>query len=134
MPSQIFVNFPVKNLKKSMEFFNAVGYSFNPKFQDETTACMVISDNIFSMLLEHERFSSFTPLPIVDAHKATEVLIALSVDSKEEVNACIQRALKAGATRYAEPKDHGFMYQDGYKDLDGHIWEIFWMDAHAVPS
>ncbi|MBC7529982.1 MAG: glyoxalase/bleomycin resistance/extradiol dioxygenase family protein [Oligoflexus sp.] len=134
MGTQIFVNLPVKNLKKSIAFFSELGYAFNPHFQDEASACMIIGEHIFSMLLEHEKFSMFTPLPIVDANKSTEMLIALSCDSKEEVVAKINKAIKAGGTRYSEAKDHGFMYQDGFKDLDGHIWEIFWMDPKAIPG
>ncbi|RZA14090.1 MAG: glyoxalase/bleomycin resistance/extradiol dioxygenase family protein [Proteobacteria bacterium] len=132
MSRQIFVNVPVKDLDKSITFFTALGYTFNPQFTDESGTCMIVSETIYAMLLKNDRFKEFTPLPIADAFKTTEVILALSYDSKQEVSDLIAKALKAGGTRYAEPKDMGFMYQDGFKDLDGHIWEIFWMDPKAI--
>lgn len=132
MPDKIFVNLPVKDLDASMAFFKKIGFSFNPQFTDATAACMVISDSIFAMLLTHEKFAGFTPKPVADAHKSTEVLLALSYDSREKVVETIATALANGGTRYAEAKDHGFMLQDGFADLDGHIWEIFYMDPSFV--
>jgi hypothetical protein len=132
MPDKIFVNLPVKDLNASIAFFTKLGFSFNPQFTDDTATCMVISDSIFAMLLTHPKFQSFTPKPIADAHKSTEVLIALSYESREKVGETIATALANGGTRYAEPKDHGFMLQDGFADLDGHIWEIFYMDPSYV--
>jgi predicted lactoylglutathione lyase len=132
MPDKIFVNLPVKDLNASIAFFTKLGFSFNPQFTDDTATCMVISDSIFAMLLTHPKFQSFTPKPIADAHKSTEVLIALSYESREKVGETIATALANGGTRYAEPKDHGFMLQDGFTDLDGHIWEIFYMDPSYV--
>lgn len=134
MPKQIFVNLPVENLERSKSFFTELGFSFNPKFTDENAACMIVSDDIFAMLLTREYFAQFTPKEIVDAKGATEVLLALSYDSRAEVEAQIEKALAAGGTRYAEPKDHGFMYQDGFQDLDGHIWEIFYYDESVMPQ
>lgn len=128
MNKLIFVNLPVKDLPRSMAFFKAVGYSFNPKFTDETAACMVISDTIYAMLITHERFKTFTPKAISDSSTSTEVLVALSCESREEVDATVARALAAGGGHYKEPQDHGFMYAHGYQDPDGHIWEVFWMD------
>ncbi len=132
MSTKIFVNLPVKDLNKSMAFFKSLGWSFNPQFTDDTAACMVISDDIYSMLLTHEYFKTFTPKTIADAHTTSEALIALSFDSKEKVNEIVDAALAAGATATREPQDHGFMFVRPFNDLDGHVWEIFWMDPKAV--
>jgi predicted lactoylglutathione lyase len=130
----IFVNLPVKDLAKSMAFFEALGFSFNPQFSDETGACMVISDTIFAMLLSHEKFAGFSPKPIADTDKTTEVLIALSRDNREAVDAIVEAALAAGGSTFSEPQDHGFMYGRAFRDLDGHVWEAFWMDPAAVKA
>lgn len=132
MQKQIFVNLPVKNLEKSIDFFTSLGFSFNPQFTDETATCMIVADNIFVMLLTEERFKGFTPKAVCDATKNTEVLIALSVDSRGQVDVMVSKAVKAGGSTYSEPNDHGFMYQHGFQDLDGHIWEIFYMDSSAA--
>ncbi|MGQ0484768.1 MAG: VOC family protein [Hyphomicrobiales bacterium] len=132
MATKIFVNLPVRDLKKSMDFFTRLGFKFNPQFTDETAACMVISEDIYSMLLTHAKFREFTPKAIADATKATEVLTGLSMDSRAKVDSLVETALKAGATPARDPKDHGFMYERSFNDLDGHIWEIFWMDPGAV--
>jgi predicted lactoylglutathione lyase len=132
MSRQIFVNLPVKDLAKSMKFYEAVGFKNNPQFTDATGACMVLSDDIFVMLLTHEKFKPFTPKQIADATKTTEVLVALSQDSRAEVDRIVAAAVANGGTTYTEPKDHGFMYQHGYQDPDGHIFEIFWMDPAAL--
>ena len=134
MATKIFVNLPVKNLDKSMDFFKKLGFSFNPQFTDETAACMVISDDIYAMLLTHSKFREFTRKEIADATKTTEVLTALSMDSREQVNALVDKALAAGATPAREPADHGFMFERSFNDLDGHIWEIFYMDMSAFPQ
>ena len=134
MPTKIFVNLPVKNLDKSMDFFKTLGFSFNLQFTDETAACMVISDDIYAMLLTHKKFKEFTPKDIADATKTTEVLTALSMDSREEVNSFVDTALASGATKAREPMDHGFMFERSFNDLDGHIWEIFYMDMSAIPQ
>src|SRR5687768_12525839 len=122
MATKIFVNLPVKDLPKSMEFYKKLGFSFNPQFTDQTAACMVISDDIYSMLLTHAKFKEFTPKSICDATKSSEVLVALSQDSREQVSDLVKKAVAAGGTTYAESKDYGFMYQHGFQDLDGHIW------------
>jgi uncharacterized protein len=132
MATKIFVNLPVKDLKKSMDFFTKLGYTFNPQFTDETAACMVISDDIYTMLLTHPKFKEFTPNAICDATKSTEVLVCLSCDSREQVGQLTRRALEAGAKRHSEPKDYGFMIQDRFQDLDGHIWELIYMDPSAI--
>jgi predicted lactoylglutathione lyase len=134
MPTKIFVNLPVKDLDKSKEFFGKLGFSFNPQFTDETAASMVISDDIYAMLLTHRKFKEFTKKEIADATKTTEVLIALSMDSRDEVNAFVDKALASGATKAREPADHGFMFERSFNDLDGHIWEIFHMDMSAFPQ
>jgi uncharacterized protein len=130
--TKIFVNLPVKDLKKSIEFFTELGFKFNPQFTDETATCMVVSDDIFVMLLTEARFREFTPKAVCDATKSTEVLVALSYESRDAVNDVVRKALAAGGTTYAEPKDLGFMYQHGFQDPDGHIWEVFYMDPKAV--
>ncbi len=132
MGTKIFVNLPVKDLDKSKAFFSALGFTFNPQFTDLTAACMVISDHIYSMLLTEARFKDFTPKAIADATKTTEVLTALSMDSRAEVDAVYETAIGAGATPNGPPQDYGFMYQRSFNDLDGHIWEIFWMDPAQV--
>jgi predicted lactoylglutathione lyase len=130
---RIFVNLPVRSLPRSVEFFTKLGYAFDPQFTDENATCMIIADDIFAMLLVHPFFQTFTPKPIADAAKTTEVLVSLSMASREAVDRHVKAALAAGATSHSEPKDHGFMYQWGFEDLDGHIWEFFWMDPNAMP-
>lgn len=128
----IFVNIAVKDLDKAKEFFGKLGYTFNPQFTDETAASMVISDHIYAMLLTHEKFAQFTKKEIVDSSKATEVLIALSVDSKEAVDELVTKAYEAGGKESRPVEDYGFMYSRNFEDLDGHIWEILWMDPNYV--
>jgi predicted lactoylglutathione lyase len=132
MAKQIFVNLPVKDLDAAIGFFSALGFAFNPQFTDKNAACMLIAPDIFAMLLVHEFFQPFTPKPIADAKASTEVIVALSLDSKEEVRSIVERAFAAGATNYTEPKEQGFMFQWGFADLDGHIWEFFWMDPSHI--
>lgn len=132
MQTQIFVNLPVKELNKSVEFFKKLGYSFNPQFTDETAACMIISESIFAMLLTEEKFSSFTPKKIADASKSTEVITCLSAESKDKVNDIVDKAIAAGGTETRESQDYGFMFGRSFNDLDGHIWEIMWMDMNAM--
>jgi uncharacterized protein len=132
MSTQIFVNLPVKNLNKSVEFFAKLGYEFNSQFTDENATCMIVSENIFVMLLVEKFFKTFTPKEICDTSKSAEVLVALSFESRAEVDAMVAKAIAAGGTTYKEPIDMGFMYQHGFQDLDGHIWEIFFMEESAV--
>ena len=132
MATQIFVNLPVKDLNKSMAFFKSIGYSFNPQFTDETAACLVISNEIYAMLLTHEKFKEFTTKEIVDATKSTEVLIALSTESKAEVNTMLDKVIKAGGKEFRQPMDYGFMFSRSFEDLDGHVWEILWMDPKSI--
>ncbi len=128
MNTQIFVNLPVKHLQRSIEFFTKLGFQFNPQFTDETATCMIVSENIFVMLLTHEKFQTFTPKAICDATKSTEVLTCLSVKSQASVDEMVREAVAAGGTTYNEPQDHGFMYGHGFQDLDGHIWELVYME------
>ncbi len=132
MATKIFVNLPVKNLKGSVEFFTRLDYKFNPQFTDETAACMIVSEGIYVMLLTQAKFKEFTPKKICDATKSTEVLVCLSCESRAQVNDMVGKAVSAGGTTYAESKDYGFMYQHGFQDLDGHIWELIYMEPSAV--
>lgn len=134
MSRKIFVNLPVKDLKQSIDFFTKLGFSFNSQFTDETTTCMIVSDDIFVMLLTHDRFKSFTPNAICDARKSTEVLVCLSSQSRTAVDEMVSNAIAAGGTTYNDPQDHGFMYAHGFQDLDGHIWEIVYMEPDAIQS
>jgi uncharacterized protein len=134
MLRQIFVNLPIKDMERSQAFFKALGLSFNPRFTNDKGACLEIAENIYAMLLVEPFFQGFTKLPISDAKKATEVLIALSCDSREEVTGLVAKAVAAGATTPNAPQDHGFMLQHGFADLDGHQWEVFWMDEAAAPA
>lgn len=133
MATSIFVNLPVADLPASRAFFAKLGFGFNEQFSDETAACMVISDTIYAMLLTHEKFKPFAPgREIADTSKVTEVLIAVSRDSREAVHAMVDAALAAGAREARPADDHGFMMSRAFADLDGHIWEIVWMDPAAV--
>jgi uncharacterized protein len=132
MTRQIFVNLPVKDLSKSIEFFTKLGFTFNPQFTDENATCMIVSENIFVMLLVEKFFKTFTPKEICDTTKSAEVLVALSFESRAEVDEIVAKAIAAGGTTYKESNDMGFMYQHGFQDLDGHIWEIFFMESSAV--
>jgi uncharacterized protein len=134
MPRQIFVNLPVKDLNRSVEFFTKLGYTFNPDFTDENATCMIVGDNNYAMLLVEDYFRTFTDRRVIDAHKEVEVLIAVSLDSREEVDDQIARAREAGATIPREAQDHGFMYQHAFQDPDGHLWEVFYMDLSAFPG
>jgi len=132
MSRKIFVNLPVADLKKSIGFFESLGFSFNPQFTDETAACMVISDDIYAMLLTHTKFKEFTPKAICDAKTTSEVLVCLSCESRAEVDDLTRRALASGGKTLREATDYGFMYFQSLQDLDGHIWELMWMDPQNV--
>ncbi len=134
MATKIFVNLPVKNLNKSVEFFTKLGFTFNPQFTDETATCMIVSEDIFVMLLTEAKFKTFTPKEICDATKSTEVLVCLSSESREKVDDMVRKAVAVGGTTYSESKDYGFMYQHGFQDIDGHIWELLYMAPDAIKS
>ncbi|MFD0679276.1 MULTISPECIES: VOC family protein [unclassified Paenibacillus] len=129
---KIFVNLPVKDLNKTVDFFTTIGFEFNPQFTDENATCMVISEHIFVMLLVEPFFKTFTQKDIIDATKSTEAIIALSADSREKVDEIVNKALAAGGTPSKEPMDHGFMYSWSFQDIDGHLWELVYMDESAV--
>ncbi len=132
MATKIFVNLPVADLPRSKAFFGALGYGFNPKFTNDAAAGMVIAEDIHAMLLTRDFFRQFTPREIADATKVTEVLTALSADSRAAVDALVDKAVAAGGTEPRAAQDHGFMYARSFADPDGHIWEIFWMDPKAA--
>ena len=132
MATKIFVNLPVKNLDKSKEFFGKLGHTFNPQFTDEKAACMVISEDIYAMLLTEPFFKTFISKEITDTSKSTEMLICLSADSREQVDELYEKAVAAGAKTPRDKNDMGFMYNVSFEDLDGHTWEIMWMDPAAI--
>jgi predicted lactoylglutathione lyase len=132
MTQMIFVNLPVADLDAARAFYEAIGFTNNPTFTDETAACMVLSDAIHVMLLTHDKFRQFTPRPVADARAASEVLICLSRDSREAVDAITDRALAAGGREPRAPQDYGFMYGRAFEDPDGHIFETMWMDLAAA--
>ncbi|MBT2512097.1 VOC family protein [Arthrobacter sp. ISL-30] len=134
MATQLFVNLPVKDLDKSVEFFTALGFSFNPDYTDENATCMILNDNAFVMLLVEKFFQTFTNKPVADARASTEVLMAISTDSRDEVDDMVRKALEAGGSPSNEPQDLGFMYSQSFQDLDGHQWEVLWMDESSVPE
>ena len=132
MPTAIFVSLPVKDPKKSKTFYEALGYKGNPQFQDESTTCIDISDVISVMFATHEMFQKISPKPMSDAKKFCQVLLSLTCESKEEVDALVQKAIAAGGTQAHEPEDYGFMYQWGFYDPDGHGWGLSWMNPHQT--
>jgi predicted lactoylglutathione lyase len=134
MSTQIFVNLPVKDLRRSVEFFTKLGYTFNPQFTDEKATCMIVGEHIFVMLLVEEFFQTFTKKPVANASKSTEVIIALSASSRAEVDELVNKAIAAGATTPNEKMDQQFMYGWGYQDLDGHLWEVMYMEPYALPE
>lgn len=132
MSTKMFVNLPVKDLKRSMAFYKALGFTFNPQFTDDTAACMVISEHNYAMLLTHEKFKSFATKPMADVKNTTAVAIALALDSKAEVDDMTAKAVKAGGTEPRPVSDYGFMVQRTFEDPDGHTWEPFYMDPAYV--
>lgn len=132
MATKIFVNLSAKDLQKSIQFFTKIGYKFNPQFTDETATCMIISEDIYVMLLTHAKFKGFTPREICDATKSTEVLVCLSCESRQAVDEIVQTAVAAGGSPIRPPEDYGFMYSHNFQDLDGHIWEYAWIDPNII--
>ncbi|MFE2880132.1 VOC family protein [Streptomyces roseus] len=132
MPTMIFVNLPVQDIDAAKAFWGKLGYSFNPRFSDDKTGCLVISDTIFAMLMTEARFKDFATKEVADATKTTEVMLALSAESREQVDEVLGAALAAGATEPRPAQDLGFMYGRAFEDLDGHVWEYVWMDPAAV--
>lgn len=134
MPRKLYVTLPVKNLERSVDFFAALGFSFNPAFTDENAASIIINDSTGVMLVVESLFATLTKKPIIDARIGTEALLAISVDSREEVDALVARAVAAGGSAPGESQDHGFMYDHGFEDLDRHQWGVFWMDDSQTPA
>ena len=134
MAKQVFINLAVKDLQKSMDFYTAMGFTNNPQFSDETGKCMVWSENIFVMIMTHEKFAGFATKPIADTKSNLAGLFSLSLDSIDEVNSLMTNGLKAGGIEPNEMKDYGFMQQRTIEDFDGHTWEIFYMDITKFPT
>jgi predicted lactoylglutathione lyase len=134
MAKQIFINLAVKDLRKSMDFYTALGFTNNPQFSDDSGKCMVWSENIFVMILTHEKFASFATKPLADTKSKLAGLFSLSVDSLDEVNRIVANGLNAGGTEPHEIRDYGFMQQRSIEDPDGHTWEIFYMDITKFPT
>ena len=134
MSKLIFVNLPVADLAAARAFYEAIGFTNNPMFTDDTAACMVLTDVIHVMLLTHDKFAQFTPKRIADAKQTSEVLICISADSREAVDEITDKALAAGGREPREKQDYGFMYGRSFEDLDGHIWEPMWMDMAAATA
>ena len=132
MITKLFVNLPVKDLNKTVEFFTKLGFTFNPQFTDENSTCMIVSNDIFVMLLVEKFFKTFTKKEISDVSKNTEVIVALSTQSREEVDQMMEKVIGAGGKESRDPQDHGWMYGRSFEDIDGHLWEIFYMDETAM--
>jgi predicted lactoylglutathione lyase len=132
MSRLLFLNLPVADLSASREFFAALGFEFNEKFCDDGAVCMIVSDQAYVMLLQRDRFAEFVTKPVADATEATALTVAISADDREAVDALAETALAAGAGAAKDPQDYGFMYQRSFHDLDGHLWEVAWMDPVAV--
>ncbi|MFC4476699.1 VOC family protein [Flavobacterium chungangensis] len=134
MKTKIFLNLAVKDLNKAVSFYNGLGFSTNPKFTNEKGACIVIDENIFVMILVEEFYKTFTNKQICDSATTSEVLISISLDSRKQVDEMLEKAVKAGGTDYIEAKDYGWMYQRTFLDVDGHHWEVFFMDESQIPA
>lgn len=132
MATKIFVNLPVKNLNKTIEFFTKLGFTFNPQFTDENATCMIVGEDIFVMLLVEKFFKTFTKKEICDTAKDTEAIMALSTESREKVDQTLNKAIEAGGRESRAPQDYGWMYGRSFQDIDGHLWEIIYMDESAI--
>ena len=132
MITKLFVNLPVKDLNKTVEFFTKLGFTFNPQFTDENATCMIVGNDIFVMLLVEKFFKTFTKKEISDVSKNTEVIVALSTQSREEVDQMMEKVIGAGGKESRDPQDHGWMYGRSFEDIDGHLWEIFYTDETAI--
>ncbi len=128
MESKIFINLPVKDISRSMEFFRAIGYSFDERFCDKSSACLVISDTIYAMLLTEDKMKEVMPQDVVDAVKSSKAVNAVAVESKEKVNEIAEKAKKAGSPVVRDPEDYGFMFHRSFNDPDGHFWNFIWME------
>lgn len=129
---KIFVNLAAEDLDRAVDFFSALGFSFDPRFTDDQATCMIVSDEAFVMLLVRDRFKDFTKKEIVDSTRQTEAIVAVSAESREDVDRLADAALAAGGTYANDPMEYGFMYGRSFHDPDGHLWEVFWMDPSAL--
>ena len=134
MTTKIFVNLPVKDLNRAVEFFTKLGFKFNPQFTDKNATCMIISEDIFVMLLVEEFFKTFTKKEICNTSKNIEAMIAVSAESRENVDEMINKAIEAGGIEPRKPRDHGWMYDRAFEDIDGHLWEITYMNESSLKS
>ena len=133
-PRKLFVNVPVRDVQRSIDFFQELGFDFNAQFTDATAAAMLVGEDAYFMLLRQDKFASFTKRPVGDPTTATTALYALGVESRAAVDAMVEKAVALGGSHALEPQDHGFMYGWSFYDLDGHHWEVFWMDPSVVAS
>jgi predicted lactoylglutathione lyase len=131
-PRKLFVNIPVTDVQRSIRFFEALGFSFNPQFTDATATCMLVGEDAYFMLLSRDRFKDFSKRPVGDPRTETSAVFAMSVGSREEVDEVVEKAIAAGGSHAADPQDHGFMYGWSFYDPDGHHWEVFWMDPSTI--
>ncbi len=129
---ELFVNLPVKDLDRARQFYTSLGFDINSQFTDDKAACVVLGDNISAMLLTEPFFKTFTDKRLADSKRDTEVLLAIDVGSREAVDELVNRAVEAGGTALQEPRDHGWMYQHGFTDLDGHQWEVMYADERQL--
>lgn len=134
MATQIYVNLPVKDLNRTVDFFTKLGFSFNPQFTDDNATCMIIGENIYAMLLVEKFFKTFINKDITDTSKSVEVITAISVDSRAQVEDMYNKAIAAGATSHRDADDHGWMYSRSFQDLDGHHWEVLYADEAALAA
>ncbi len=134
MTTKIFLNLPVRDLNKTIEFFTKLGFKFNPQFTDENATCMIVGEDIFVMLLVEKFFRTFTKKGISDTSKNTEMIVALSMESKEKVDQMINKVVEAGGKESREAQDHGWMYGRSFEDINGHLWEVFYMDESALKN
>ena len=134
MARQLFVNLPVRNLDKTVEFFTALGFSFNPAFTDENATCMIVNDGAYVMLLVESYFKTFTSKSVAATADTAEAIMSFSLESRESVDEVIRTALTSGGTASEEAQDYGFMYTHSFQDPDGHLWEVFWMDPAGPPK
>jgi uncharacterized protein len=132
MTTQIFVNLPVKDLNETVDFFTKLGFAFNPQFTDENATCMIVNNDIFVMLLVEKFFKTFTKKEICDTTKDTEVIVALSTESREKVDQMINNVIEAGGKEHRKPQDHGWMYGRSFEDINGHLWEVIYMNKNAL--
>ena len=134
MAKQIFVNLPVKDLQRSIDFFTKLGFSFNPQFTDKNGTCMIVNEHSYVMLLVEPFFKTFINKEICDTTKSTEAILSITAESRKSVDELALKAIESGATKYGEPQNQGWIYQKNFQDLDGHLWEVFYMELNKLPK